>query len=256
MNAVSHCPPSTRAKAAVGLTRWWTRVYTAGLPVDLRDTRRAEVESDLWESVSDGAPSRHILARLALGVADDLTWSLTRMDTSTRATATWSVGSLLVFVLAWMWLSLAPQSAAFRESQWAFPVALVFHVLGLVLLVGMRLPLDLKLTGWAFRGVSVSQLSSRTAPWALAGAVVAVASGMVLYTADTLRFASNPVFQLKIAALAAALANAWFFHAVLSRRMADWDNAAAPPALVQASGYLSLLLWMAVVAGGRLVAFY
>jgi hypothetical protein len=242
--------------SAVDLARWWTRVYTAGLPDDLRDARRAEVESDLWESVSDGAPARHILARLALGIADDLTWSLTFMDTSTRATAKWSVGSLLVFVLAWMWLTLAPESVAVRESQWAFPAALVFHVLGLVLLVGMRLPLDLKLTGWAFRGVSASQIASRTAPWALVGAVVAVVSGMVLYTADTMRFAANPVFQIKIAALAAALVNAWFFHAVLSRRIAAWDDVAAPPVVVQASGYVSLLLWIAVVAGGRLIAFY
>ena len=67
-------------RAAAGVARWWTRLYTAGLPVDLRDARRAEVESDLWESVADGAPSRHILARVALGLADDLTWSLTGTD--------------------------------------------------------------------------------------------------------------------------------------------------------------------------------
>jgi len=71
-------------RAAAGVARWWTRVYTAVLPGHLRDARRAEVESDLWESVSDGAPSRHILARLALGIGDDLTWSLTFMDATIR----------------------------------------------------------------------------------------------------------------------------------------------------------------------------
>ena len=34
-------------RAAAGVARWWTRLYTAGLPADLRDARRAEVESDL-----------------------------------------------------------------------------------------------------------------------------------------------------------------------------------------------------------------
>ena len=104
-------------------------------------------------------------------------------------------------------------------------------------------PLDLRLTGWAFGGVPASQLVSRAAPWSLVGAIVTVVSGMALYSADAARMASNPVFQFKVAALALALANAWLFHAVLSRRMRDWDTAAAPPRAVQASAYVSLALW-------------
>ena len=117
-----------------------------------------------------------------------------------------------------------------RESMWAFPVALSVHLLGLVLLVGMRLAIDLRLTGWAFGGVPASQLVRRAAPWSLVGAIVTVVSGMALYAADAARMAANPVFQLKVAALALALVNAWFFHAVLGRRMRDWDtrSAAAP----------------------------
>ena len=242
-------------RAAAGVARWWTRFYTAGLPVDLRDARRAEVESDLWESVSDGAPSRHILARLALGIGDDLTWSLTFMDTTTRHTAGWSIGSLAVFAMAWLWLSQAPQSAVMRESVWAFPVALVNHLVGLVLLVGIRLPLDLRLMGWAFAGIPVSQLANRTAPFALVGAIVTVVSGMALFSTDPARMASNPWFMFKIAVLAAALANAWFFHAVLARRIQEWDTATDLPVTVQASGLASILLWTLLIVAGRLVAF-
>jgi hypothetical protein len=240
---------------SVRVVRWWTRFYTAGLPVDLRDARRAEVESDLWESVSDGAPSRHILARLALGIVDDLTWSLTFMDTSTRATATWSVGSLLVFVLSWMWLSLAPDSQAMRESRWAFPAAVTLHLLGMVLFLGMRLVLDLRMAGMAFAGISASEMVKRVAPWSLVGAIVTVASGMALYSADSARMAANPVFQLKIAALSAALLNAWVFHAVLTRRVRDWDTGRALPAPVQASAYLSLALWAVIVVAGRFIGY-
>jgi len=239
----------------VGLTRWWTRVYTAGLPVDLRDTRRAEVESDLWESVSDGAPSRHILARLALGIADDLTWSLTLMDTSTRATATWSVGSLLVFVLAWMWLTLAPESLAMRESRWAFPAASIFHLLGMVLFLGMRLVLDLRMTAWAFGGTSAAEMVKRVGPWSLVGAIVTVVSGLALYSADPSRMAGSAMFQFKVAALSAALVNAWFFHAVLTRRIREWETSTATPAPVRASAYLSLTLWGVILVAGRLIAF-
>ena len=241
--------------AAVSVARWWTRVYTAALPVDVRDARRLEVESDLWESVADGAPSRHILARLALGVVDDLTWSLTVMDTSTRATATWSVGSLLAFVFSWLWLSFAPESLAMRESRWAFPAAAAFHLLGIVLFVGMRLVLDLRVIGWAFRGTAASEVITRIAPWSLAGAVVTVVSGMALYSADAARMAENAVFQFKVAALAAALVNAWFFHAVLAPHARDWDTGSRVPAPAVASALLSLALWVVLVFAGRFVAF-
>lgn len=255
MSTASSCPPSGRAIAAARVARWWTRVYTAGMPDDLRDARRAEVESDLWESVSDGAPSRHILARVALGMADDLTWSLTFMDTSTRATTTWSVGTLLALALAWIWLTLAPQSIAMQASRWAFPAASIFHLLGMVLFLGMRLVLDLRVTGWAFGGTAVADVVKRVGPWSLVGAIVTVVSGMALYTADPERIAANPIFQLKVAALSAALVNAWFFHAVLTRRARDWDTGTSLPAPVQASAYVSLTLWVALVVVSRLVAY-
>jgi len=241
-------------QTAAGVARWWTRCYTAGLPLDLREARRAEVESDLWESLADGSTTRHILARVVLGVVDDLTWSLTLMDTASRAAATWSIGSLAVFALSWLWLSLAPESVVMRESVWAFPAALTVHLLGLVLFVGMRLAIDLRMTGWAFGGVAASQLVRRAAPWSLIGAIVTVLSGMALYSTDAPRMASNPAFQIKLAALGLALANAWLFHALLGRRMRDWDLV-APPAAVQASAYLSLALWTVILVAGKLTPF-
>ena len=247
--------PRERANAAARVTRWWTRCYTAGLPGDVRDARRAEIESDLWDSLADGNSTRHILARLALGIPDDLTWSLTLMDTNTRAVTGWSLGSLSLFVLASLWLSLAPQSVVMRESMWAFPMALSVHLLGLVLLVGMRLAIDLRLTGWAFGGVPASQLVNRAAPWSVVGAIVTVASGMALYAADAARVGANPAFQLKVIALALVLANVWFFHVVLSRDMRDWDTAAAPPRAVRASAWLSLALWASILVAGKLVQF-
>lgn len=252
---VSPCPHSGRAIAAARVARWWTRIYTAGLPDHLREARRAEVESDLWESLADGAPSHHILARTALGLPDDLTWSLTVMDTSTRATTTWSVGTLLALALAWIWLTLAPQSLAMQASRWAFPAASIFHLLGMVLFLGMRLVLDLRVTGWAFGGAAVSDVVKRVGPWSLLGAILTVVSGMALYSADPERMAASPIFQLKVAVLAAALVNAWFFHAVLTRRARDWDTSASLPAPVQASAYVSLILWVSLVVAGRLIAF-
>jgi uncharacterized protein (TIGR03435 family) len=70
---------SALPRLAVALVRGWTRLYTWRMPPDLRDERRAEVESDLWESQSDAAgpgvrAGLQILLRLVIGIPDDLGW--------------------------------------------------------------------------------------------------------------------------------------------------------------------------------------
>ena len=67
------------------LVRNWARVYTFGLPSEIREARRGEIESDLWEHINDAelgrdAPSPfcalHALIRLLAGVPDDLLWRI------------------------------------------------------------------------------------------------------------------------------------------------------------------------------------
>ena len=78
---------------------------------------------------------------------------------------------------------------------------------------------------------------------------------MALYAALPEQYTSNPAFAFKVAALAAALVNAWWFHVVLSRRRPEWDTAAELPATVQASGYVSIIAWVAILVAGRLIGF-
>ena len=69
---------TTRVALAMSAVRAWTRFYTWGLPPELRDARRDEIESDLWESFQDGRGGAvlawQIWARLFGGIADDLGW--------------------------------------------------------------------------------------------------------------------------------------------------------------------------------------
>lgn len=69
-------------QAAAAITRTWVRLYTARLPESLRDSRRAEMDADLWEHHHDGLASRttawvtatQIVLRTSLGAFDDLAW--------------------------------------------------------------------------------------------------------------------------------------------------------------------------------------
>lgn len=70
------------------VVRGWTRLYTWRLPAYARDTRRAEIDSDLWEFERDAVTQRalasavHVFVRLLLGVPDDLTWRASHVTLS------------------------------------------------------------------------------------------------------------------------------------------------------------------------------
>jgi hypothetical protein len=65
-----------------GLVRTWVRMYTAGLPMEVRQARRHEIDDDLWCQAQDAAASGRsdrslageIGVRLVLGMAADVSW--------------------------------------------------------------------------------------------------------------------------------------------------------------------------------------
>ena len=75
---------STARRIAVDVARTWVRLYTSRMPTELRVTRRAEIDSDLWDhekdAQEDGMPplvtALEIFLRTLLGVLDDLNWCL------------------------------------------------------------------------------------------------------------------------------------------------------------------------------------
>ena len=57
------------------MVRAWVRLYTLGLPADVRDRRREEVASDLWEQQHE-AGAGSVWLRVAGGMPADVTWRL------------------------------------------------------------------------------------------------------------------------------------------------------------------------------------
>jgi hypothetical protein len=71
---------SVLMRLAISCVTGWTWLYTWRLPPACRESRRAEIESDLWECQRDTAENLglgsalHILLRLLIGIPDDLAW--------------------------------------------------------------------------------------------------------------------------------------------------------------------------------------
>ncbi len=153
------------------------------------------------------------------------------------------------------WLASTPWSVALHESHYVFLIVLTVHVLTLTVFVGTAVIIDLRLLGLTLRHLPVSALMTDLLPWTRAGLLVMLASGILLfYAAPVLRY-ENLFFRLKMAALAAAAVNAWVFRRTIYRSVAEWDCDDVPPRRARLAGGISLLLWVVIITGGRMIPY-
>jgi hypothetical protein len=152
------------------------------------------------------------------------------------------------------WLETTPVAVAMRHWLWLYPGVEVAHLAGIVLLVGAVALFDLRLLG-AGRALDAGALARYLLPWSWVGLALLVPSGMLMFSAHATEMAANPAFRVKLALIAAAGANAWWFHRGAGRRARAWACGAATPAAARLAAALSLALWIGVIACGRLLAY-
>jgi hypothetical protein len=148
---------------------------------------------------------------------------------------------------------------AMRQWLWLYPSVEIVHITGIGLLFGSIAVLDLRLLGFS-RTLSVRQLARHVLPWTAASFALIVPSGLLMFTAHASDFIQSGVFVLKMGLILAAGLNAALFHTITLRTADVWDSEEMrklpPPPSARLSGALSLLLWISVIACGRLLAYF
>jgi hypothetical protein len=142
---------------------------------------------------------------------------------------------------------------AIRHSAWIYPFGNVIHVLGVALLVGSILTLDLRFLGFARAHVSLEAASRLLTPIAIAGILLLVPGGLILFIADAGPLAANSLLQIKLALVLLGLVNAVLFRVKWEGKTAGWD--ANPPGSGRAQVLGSVAIWLAVPTLGRLIAY-
>jgi hypothetical protein len=148
---------------------------------------------------------------------------------------------------------------AMRQWLWLYPTVETVHIVGIGLLFGSIAVLDLRLLGLS-RNIPVRTLARHVLPWSIGSFVLIVPSGLLMFTAHATEFIDSEVFILKMLLIMAAFVNAALFHTITFRTADVWDSEEMrklpPPPSARLAGALSLLLWIAVIACGRLLAYF
>jgi hypothetical protein len=121
--------------------------------------------------------------------------------------------------------------------------------------VGTAAMLDLRLLGATKQSVPVSEVAARLRPWTVAGFLLMIVSGALLFYANPTPRYQNIFFRAKMMMLVLAGVNAWIFHRTVSRRVAEWDLDPVPPRRARLAGGVALVLWAAMIVSGRMIAY-
>lgn len=142
-------------------------------------------------------------------------------------------------------------SQAVLATTWFWPTLQMFHFVGLCLLFGIVLLVDLRLLGmlrfFAYEWVH------RLIPLAMVGFVINLITGVLFFVGDPNTYYPNLAFRLKMLFIVLAGANLLVFWFWLKDTMFRVGPGEATPLLAKGVGAASITLWLGVIAGGRMI---
>ena len=166
-----------------------------------------------------------------------------------------TVEGVLSDILQWVTSAIAVSGLddLIMGNRYVFPALEILHFLGLCLLFGALLIIDLRIMGFA-TGLPLSRVSL-FARIAVVGFGINVLTGMLFLTGDAARYLVNVAFWLKMFLIAMAGANTAYFAARVQPKL-ETSRCYADVALdAKLVACLSLVLWTCVIIAGRFIPY-
>jgi hypothetical protein len=152
-------------------------------------------------------------------------------------------------------LEASSLSVRIRESQYFWWYIEGGHLMALAVMLGPAMMLDLRLLGVLWTKDPVSKVEARFLPITLAGFLIVISTGLVLFISEPVKCYESPYFRVKMCLILAAGINALVFHSTIDRRRDEWDKVLPTPTGARIAGILGLLIWTAVIFAGRYMAY-
>jgi hypothetical protein len=143
---------------------------------------------------------------------------------------------------------------ALRRSRWVYPLVNAGHIVGVALLFGSIVPLDLRLLG-VWRRAPLRLMARTLLPVAITGLVLAVSTGALLFSVSAVRYAGLTLFQIKLLLILGALTNVLLLHATTAWGAHHHGELPGTTPRLQLAAGLSLGLWLAVIVAGRMLGY-
>ena len=139
------------------------------------------------------------------------------------------------------------------STYWLWPLLEIIHFIGLSLLLGAMLLVDLRLAGF-LRQMDIMS-THRLLPWAAIGFGMNIASGFLFFMGDPGRYSINIGFQIKMILVLIAGLNVLVFALKINPVIANWDPHGDTSGFAKTVAWVSLATWTGVLLLGRLIPY-
>jgi len=149
------------------------------------------------------------------------------------------------------WCEATALGTAIRMSPWAFAVIESVHLLGLAVIGGAVLLVDLRMLGFGLRDQAIAEIARAAFPWLVGSLIVMLLTGVGLFLSEPMKcYASGP-FWVKMISLGLAM----LFTFTIRRKVTMADETRVRSIWFKLVALVSLTLWFGVGAGGRWIGF-
>jgi hypothetical protein len=152
---------------------------------------------------------------------------------------------------AFEWLQHTYIGETIRHSAALIALLEIVHLIGLTLLLGTILMVDLSLLGLGIGRQPVSRIARELDTFSSIGLAIMLVSGPLILTSEAERCFKTPAFWVKMALLAIAV----IFHFTIHRRVALAEPPEPHPRARMVAS-LSLALWVGVALAGKGIAIF
>jgi hypothetical protein len=149
------------------------------------------------------------------------------------------------------WMQHTYLGETIRHSAALIATLEIVHLIGLTLLLGTVLMVDLSLLGFGIGRQPVSRIARELNHWTLGGLAVMLASGPLILISEAERCYKTPAFWIKMALLAIAVAFYFTTH-----RAVTLAEPPAPRSRARLTAGFSLALWIGVALAGKGIAIF
>jgi len=151
------------------------------------------------------------------------------------------------------WLEATSYSQWILVSAVGWPLILSAHAIGLAIIVGVMIALNIRVLGLYGTIPYTSLRELMNIAWV--GIAINVFTGLSLFMAQATMYVTSFPFLVKITFIAFGIANLVYMQKVLRREATAWQSANAVPPLGRALAGSSLVFWVVAVVAGRLIAY-
>ena len=145
----------------------------------------------------------------------------------------------------------AAGAALVLDNPWVWPICEVFHFVGLCLLFGVVLLVNLRLLGFV-KGVAFADVN-RLIPWAMVGLGINIVTGMLFFLASPEQYTQNPAFVWKIGLI--LIAGATLLYPTMCDQAGEGTPNDRAPLLGKVIAASSICLWIGVIFLGRFLPY-